>query len=294
MENLFKMPKKIIVLGSLFFLFSCAQDELLKDDSLKTTSETLTEKWSIDKVNVFKGPNVAVGNGTVRSWISLRKETGLPYEIGIEMTPGALELDGLPDEGEHTPSHIVPLHPKAKQLTPFDHLGLNWQNHGHPANPKFLAKHFDIHFYMISVEDRLAILPWSLATNVAFNNPPIGDLYIPSDYVKAPGSGSAAAQMGKHWLPLSARDPNFFFDKIMVYGTYDWKFIFVEPMITLDYLLSTNLNSRNNSYTQPILFEKAGYYPTMYNIYRDPKTGNTNITLSGFNYQVATPRLTPN
>lgn len=59
-------------------------------------------------------------------------------------------------------------------------------------------------------------------------------------------------------------------------------------MISIDYQL-LNIDSKNNNYSQPTLFEKAGYYPTKYNIYRDPKTGNIKITLTDFVARAATP-----
>jgi hypothetical protein len=302
MENLFTMSKKIIVLGSLFFLFSCAQDELLNDDLLEITSQNFTQKWSADKLNVFKGPKVAIGNDSARSWVSVRKDTGLPYEIGIEMTPGA--LTGLPDDtpGLEGPTIVLPLHIKAKQLTPFKHIGLNWQNHGHgggPTNTEFNSPHFDFHFYTISNEERLAIPDWcSCPADAAFNiyppttttttNPPITITtggYMPLGYVTPPGQGAVYGQMGKHWLPIPF---NYLpFTKVMVYGTYNGKIVFVEPMVTLEYLSSNPDFSA--AYSQPELFEKAGNYPTKYNIYRDAKTGNTKITLSNFVSRVATP-----
>jgi hypothetical protein len=51
-------------------------------------------------------------------------------------------------------------------------------------------------------------------------------------------------------------------------------------MITLDYLLSKPDFSAN--YSQPQFFQKAGNYPTKYNIFHDAATGNTYITLSEF------------
>jgi hypothetical protein len=66
----------------------------------------------------------------------------------------------------------------------------------------------------------------------------------------------------------------------MVYGSYNGQLIFVEPMITLDYLLS-NVDF-SIDYSQPEHFAKAGNYPTKYNIYHDAITGNTYITLSEF------------
>jgi hypothetical protein len=282
MENLFRVPKKIIVLGLLFFFFSCSQDEMISNDLQTNAPQSLSSKISKDKLNVFKGPEVALGYGKVRSWISV-DQNGLPNEIGIEITPEAfknLTTDNaktVPPEGA---TIVVPLNLKAAQLTPFDHIGLNWNPNGHPPPGVFDVPHFDIHFYMISVEEQLAIPEWSPETDAAFNlYPPTG--YMPADYVTPPGAATAEAQMGKHWAPLSVfTDPNFSFTKIMIYGSYNGKFTFVEPMITLDYFLSNPDFSAN--YSQPEFFEKAGNYPTKYNIYHDAASGNTYVTLSEF------------
>ena len=219
----------------------------------------------------------------MRSWISIRKDTRLPHEIGIEMTPQALQ--GLPTE-DHGATIIAPLHIKARQLTPFTHIGVNWQPYGH-SNTPFIKPHFDIHFYIISNEEREAIPEYSARTASAFNLPLPGSAYMPLDYSRPPGQGAVYPQMGKHWLPL-ALAPYLPFTKIMVYGSYNGKFIFVEPMISLDYLLA-NIDSKNNDYSQPLKFKKAGYYPSKYNIYRDPKTGNIKITLTNFTARAASP-----
>ncbi|MBC7845968.1 MAG: hypothetical protein H7Y10_05710 [Flavobacterium sp.] len=281
MENLFRMPKKIIVLGSLLFLFSCSQDEMVNNDLQESAPLSFTAKMSSDKVNVFKGPQVALGYGKVRSWISLNQKNGLPSEIGLEITPEAFK--NLTTENNKTipPDHktiVVPLHLKAKQSTPFDHIGLNWNPNGHVPQGVFDVPHFDIHFYMISVEEQMAIPAWSPETDAAFNlYPPMG--YMPADYGTPPGPATAEPQMGKHWLPNNL-GPYLPFSKIMIYGSYNGKLIFVEPMITLDYLLSNVDFSMD--YSQPELFAKAGNYPTKYNIYHDATTGNTYVTLSGF------------
>jgi len=283
MENLFYTSKRLILIGLLFLFFSCSQDDLLNNDSPKTSSESLSNSELASKKDyiVFKGPEVEIGNGIVRSWFKVSKDE-MPIEIGVEMTPGALA--GLPDESDHSETIVVPLHLKAKQLTPFNHVGINWNPNGHPPPGVFDVPHFDIHFYMISVEDQLAIPAWSPSTDALFNNyPPPG--YMPADYETPPGPATAEAQMGKHWLTtnLGAYLP---FSKIMVYGSYNGEFTFIEPMVTLDYLLS-NVDF-SSPYSQPLYFEKAGYYPTVYNIRHDSETGNTNITLSGFVARVAT------
>lgn len=281
MENLFRMPKKIIVLGSLLFLFSCNQDEMVINDLQESAPLSFTAKMKSDKVNVFKGPQVALGYGKVRSWVSLNQKNGLPSEIGLEITPEAFK-NLTTENNKIIPSDhktiVVPLHLKAKQSTPFNHIGLNWNPNGHMPPGVFDVPHFDIHFYMISVEEQMAIPAWSPQTDAAFNlYPPMG--YMPVDYGTPPGPATAEPQMGKHWSPnnLGAYLP---FSKIMIYGSYNGKFIFVEPMITLAYLLS-NVDFTTD-YSQPEHFAKAGNYPTKYNIYHDVTTGNTYVTLSKF------------
>ncbi|WP_367774025.1 hypothetical protein AB3G33_08085 [Flavobacterium sp. WC2421] len=279
MENLCTLLKKVVLLGSLFFLYSCSQDEMISTDLQTNTSKPFNVKTNAMKLNVFKGPQVTLGYGKVRSWISV-DGSGNPNEIGIEMTAEALlnperDKNNAPLAGS---TIVIPLHLKAHQLTPFDHIGLNWNPNGHEPEHVFDVPHFDIHFYMISLDEQLAIPAWSESTNDLFNNyPPLG--YMPADYFTPPDGGTAEAQMGKHWLPLNL--PDYLpFSKIMIYGSFDGDLIFVEPMITLEYLLS-NEESRLN-YSQPEHFAKAGNYPTKYNIYHDAKTGSTFITLSDF------------
>lgn len=280
MEHLFTMSKKIIGFGALLFLFSCSQDEMINSDLQTNSTFLLTGKKANEKLNVFKGPEVQFGYGKVRSWISVDRN-GNPNEIGIEMTPEAFKNITDEEDKKIPADHstiIVPLHLKAKQATPFNHVGLNWNPHGHIPEGVFDVPHFDIHFYTISVEEQLAIPEWSPATNDLFNNyPPLG--YMPADYFTPPDAATAEAQMGKHWLPANLGD-YLPFSKIMIYGSYDGNVIFVEPMITLDYLQS-NVDS-STPYSQPEHFQKPGNYPKMYNIRHDPKTGNTYITLSDF------------
>ena len=280
MENLFTLPKKMIALGALFFVFACSSDNTTNDDLQSDATVLLSGKMNTDKLSIFKGPEVQFGYGKVRSWISITKN-GTPIEIGLEMTADAFKNLTAENDKKIPTDHstiIIPLHLKAKQHTPFNHIGLNWNREGHFPEGVFDVPHFDMHFYMISVEDQMAIPSWSAETDATFNNyPPDG--FMPADYFTPPGDATAEPQMGKHWLPVNL--PDFLpFSQIMIYGSYDGKVIFVEPMITLDYLLS-NVDS-STSYSQPEHFQKPGNYPTKYNIYHNPNNGNTYITLSEF------------
>lgn len=267
---------KIVLLSFLFILVSCEKEDFTEVNNNKTNSEELKADSKGNLINVFKGPQVRLGNGMARSWISVNSN-GFPQELGVEFTTGALR--DLPLDSEHENTIVLPLHHKAKQLTPFDHIGLNWNPNGHDPEGVFTVPHFDIHFYMISVAERIAIPEWSPDSDAAFNNYPIRG-HMPADYITLPGAIGAEAQMGKHWLPANLGD-YLPFSKIMILGTYDGEFIFVEPMVTLQTL--TNIRTKMEfSYSQPDIFDVPGNYPTKYNIYADPLTENRNVTLSKF------------
>ncbi|MFD1095832.1 hypothetical protein [Salegentibacter chungangensis] len=278
-KSMLYLNTSVIFLGTLFS--SCSKtdeiDQFSEDPSAKDLSvETLNLKYSgknDEKLRVFKGPQVQLGEGKIRSWISLDSED-FPVEIGLVMTSEVFNnLEILPES--HTPV-VLPLHHKAKELTPFEHVGVNWQSAGHL--PVFLVKHFDIHFYMITNEERLAIPEYSASTDAAFNLfPPEG--YMPGDYGAPPGEDAVYPQMGKHWLPLDL--PSYLpFTEIMVLGTYNGEFIFIEPMITLEVLQSNP--DFSGAYSQPMYFQETSNYPTTYNIYEDADTGDVYVSLSEF------------
>lgn len=260
------------MLTILLFITACQKQDLQPNESLVSSSK---QKKSLslqeEKTNTFYGPQVHIGDGKGRSWIRIT-HTGKPEEIGIEMTADA--LNGLAMDDHVT--WDLPLHQKAKAVTPFDHINVNWNPHGHPPEIFFSAPHFDFHFYMISEEERMSIPAWSPATDALFNNyPPPG--YMPVDYSTPPGPDGSEPEMGKHWLPPP---PTFLpFTKVMILGTYNGKFNFIEPMITLNYLQSKTNSSQ--PYSQPALFEHTGkYYPTIMNIYYE--NGKHYVSLSGF------------
>jgi hypothetical protein len=221
----------------------------------------------------FKGPEVSMGNGKTNSFFKIDGD-GNPLEIGIEMTMEA--LTGLPQDPANFQgsTFVLTLDPKALELTPFDHLVVNWNVHGHPPANVFTVPHLDFHFYTITMAERMAIGPYSPATAAKFDLlPPAG--FMPASYTADPGGVPA---MGKHWGNPANPLP---FTHVMTYGSYNGQLNFVEPMVTLAVLQAgTKINM---PYAQPEKFEKAGkWYPTKYNIYMDASTHKHYVTLSDF------------
>ena len=202
----------------------------------------------------------------MRSFITI-SHTGVPYEAGVEMTADALQ--GL---GHEVIQLSFPFHKKAGEVTPFDHVLLDWNPHGH--EPFFYElPHFDFHFYTVSEKERMAISPTSPHMEQL---PPMQ--YWPQGFVPTPGG---VPQMGKHWInPASPEiSGGQLFTHTFIYGSYAGKFIFVEPMITRSFLLSGQTVSM--PYGQPNQFMATNtYHPTKYNIYR--RDGKYYVTLSDF------------
>ncbi len=250
-----------LVLSVMLLASSCQKEAMTPDGS---GVQALSANAATS--NVFKGPVLAIGDGHARSWIRIGHD-GQPQEIGVEITEAA--LTSLPD---HNYPMLLTLHQKAKDVTPFDHIGFNYMRHGHFPPGVFDVPHFDVHFYLQSVADRVAIpAPGPASLPMFMLLPPGG--YMPPTYTPT----APEAQMGLHWGPPP---PTFLpFSRVMIYGSYNGALTFIEPMVTVSYLQS---GASSNPYLQPARFAEAGNYPTVYNVYQDTKSGSRNVTLSNF------------
>jgi hypothetical protein len=268
--------KKLTTIIAAGILFSACQknnDQVSKDEL--TTEEKIvipTDKNFIarnseeDQFNTFYGPVVQMGEGHVRSWINISHDNK-PLAIGIEFTEGVLhqQHEDIPDAGEHGHTLLM-LHQKAKELMPFDHLTMGFMTAGHPPPGIYSVPHFDFHFYKMSLEDRLAIPAFSPATAAAFNNLP-SPQYIPPGYFRAPNEG--IIRMGTHFIDLLSPEFNGQpFTHTFIYGAYDGKVTFLEPMVTLAIFQSGVTVQKQ--IRQPQLFDPSNtYYPTRYNIWKN-------------------------
>ena len=225
--------------------------------------------------NTFYGPAVKMGNRHVRSWINISKKDKRPLALGIEFAPGSLQ--NLPTDPTDfaASTFILPLHEKARELTPFDHITINWEPEGHEPPGVYDVPHFDIHFYKISVVEQLAV------TGVP-GLPPAGG-FLPASYVI---QGATVPQMGTHWLdpafPELQPPPNHSpFTHTLIYGSDNGKVIFLEPMITRDFILSGDFVRK--SYPQPAQFSPAGtFYPTVYKIWKSWENRRHYVALTNF------------
>ncbi len=262
MKNLVKITMLTLIVSLSAIIQSCQKEEMInnKNESANSSSDELKSLGS----NIFYGSTVPMGNGTARAWIKVDGNgNGDPVAVGIELSEKALE--NLP---ELNTEFVLDL-PKNKGGNFYTHILIGWNPNGHL--PFYGVPHFDFHYYWIPIEDRMAIGP---------ENSPLFDilpaqLYIPENYMKVPGG---VPHMGAHWVDLMA--PEFTggeFTRTMIWGSYDGEFIFVEPMITTEFLLTHP--DEVIPMSQPTAFQTSGWYPESYKVSYTEHPGKYSIVL---------------
>jgi len=232
---------------------------------------------------VLEGPKVQVHDGNAWTWITTSK-FGTPEAMAIVIDDAALNSVPI---GEHAHeggrqmheggnNYILKFHKRARIL-PFDHVGLDWNPNGHIPEPIYGKPHFDFHFYMTSEED-VAAIPAYEVDSAKFLNWPAPE-YFPLNYLNG---GGGEAKMGTHWVDVNSPEFNGgAFTQTFIYGSYDGQVSFYEPMITLEFLKSTNSFVR--SIPQSEKFARNGYYPTRMSLTKHD--GLTELILDRFVYR---------
>ena len=228
---------------------------------------------------VFKGAEQQFQHGKAWTWYEV-DDNDKPLRIAVaidSMAMKSLDTSHAGTEGHHHVNMIsLPFHPKAA-ATPFQHVGLDWNPQGHEPAGIYDKPHFDFHFYMMSEADRMAIPDYATAAAKFDNHPGAG--YMPATYVPTPGG---VPQMGAHWIDVTTPELNGQpFTQTFLYGSYDGKVTFFEPMITEVFI--SGHTSFERAIPQAAKFQQDGYYPTKERI--EKANGVTSIILEGFVYK---------
>lgn len=228
-----------------------------------------------NKSGTFLGPSQAIGDGTAKTYVTVDND-GKPSEVGIRMS--AASLNGLPTEDAVPPRMLILALPAQASATAFDHVMLNWNSHGHEPAELFGKPHFDMHFYMIDPASVEKINP---SSSQAANLP--APKYIPLDYVTPPGTPAenTVPAMGLHWLDRTdGFEPGKYdFKQTVINGSWDGRYIFVEPMMTRAWMLTKQAVHENIK--QPQAYQRNGYFPTTYNVRYDDQAKEYLISLGG-------------
>jgi len=176
--------------------------------------------------DVTAGPEVAIGEGTAYAFVET-DSAGAAVRLGIALSASAVEAAG------HEMTMVTLELPEAARAAGYDHAMLDWNPHGHEPAHLFDVPHFDMHFYMMEKAEVEAIDPASAGASIR-PDPAL----MPASYAPPP-EVQVVPKMGEHWIDVT--DPTYGgkpFEAVLLYGGFDGKVIFVEPMVTQEALLS--------------------------------------------------------
>lgn len=209
----------------------------------------------------YKGKAVRIGNGSAHTVVHT-DASGKPHAIGIVFTSDALE--GLPaagDVGHSDVPYVLPMPVKGPK-TVVDHAVINWEPSGHPPSKVYDVPHFDFHFYLVSQAEHVSIRFNSENDSGEPSQQPPRDL-LPAGYVIPPGT--AVPEMGVHAINTTSTElQGQPFNATFIYGYYNQRLTFLEPMASLEFLRSKP--SFSAPVIRPARYSKPGTYPSSYTI----------------------------
>ena len=235
------------------------------------------------KKGLFKGEEVTIHNGKGWTWTKVNKK-GAPEQIGFTITDDALNSvpkgsgsTGHNAHAVHEDYWVAKFNPVAGTIIPFNFVLLNWNPNGHPPENIYDKPHFDFHFYSQTPEEVMAIGPYEV-DSLKFNNVPAAE-YFPAKYVN---TGHSLPKMGAHWVDVTSPELHGKpFTETFIYGSFDGKVTFYEPMITLEFLKTQKKYERD--IPVPSKFQEEGWYPTAMKIVKHD--GQTDVILDKFVYR---------
>jgi hypothetical protein len=122
--------------------------------------------------------------------------------------------------------------------------------------------HFDFHFYLVSRAAQEKVRFHNDAESGQPQQQAPAEL-LPQGYAIPPGT--AVPKMGVHAINMSSGELHGQpFTATFIYGYYNRKQTFLEPMVSLDYLLSKP--SFSTAITRPSHYSKPGVYPGAYSV----------------------------
>ncbi|MBK9017326.1 MAG: DUF5602 domain-containing protein [Saprospiraceae bacterium] len=248
------LPCLLLAMTTLFTFTAC------EDDNPKPKTE-------------FFGPEISVGDGKAKSFVKT-DNLGEPIEIGFMFDEKALQ--NLPTGDPHGHEYKLKL-PTDVDIAPFNHITFDWNEHGHEPPGVYDLPHFDCHFYFISEAERGAIGP---NDTLQFNKPLPAE-NLPPNYLETPGG---VPGMGAHVVDLLSPEiaGTGVFTKTFIFGKYDGELVFIEPMITMDYLKGKP--NVSTPIRQPQKWQQDGYYPASYDIRYNASSKMYSIVMQGLQH----------
>ncbi len=241
---------------------------------LVVTASTILFACDKEKNKEYKSEQATLHNGKV--WTSAKLGSdGKPLSLSIIVDDAAMNSVPVGQPSDHmSPANNLMIPISDKSGTPFKFAMVNWNSSGHEPDHVYTLPHFDFHFYTASQNEVMNYMD-----EQKLNAEPDA-AYIPANHISGPG----VPMMGKHFIDATSPElAGQTFTQTFLFGSYNRKVVFWEPMITRDFL--KNNSNFERSLPQPAKFIEAGYYPTKMKVSKHK--GVTEISLLEFQYRQA-------
>jgi hypothetical protein len=228
MNNSFTKPLSFVFLLSV--ISACSHE----DATHEQVAHPQTAPPPVVEERMVQGECGMVFDGEVCTWSKMLGDELVAFGASVPLS--SVENADLEAEFIFPPAFVarLPMPDAVRSQTGIDHLGVNWESHGHPPGP-FFTPHFDFHFYTASTDEVDAID----CTDVS-KPESLPEGYILPD-AELPGLGVLVGlcvpQMGMHGLSAAEAEATELFGASMVVGYYSKKPIFIEPMVARDLML---------------------------------------------------------
>jgi hypothetical protein len=286
-----------VAVSSMAMLAIAACNDVSSSDPTRAAAERIGGPGT----RIQYGTPLKVGGGRARAYLALDEKNGnRTIELGVALDESA--MNGLPQHGSGGGPHgnfvEYLLQLPTQNTTPFKFVELDWNPMGH--GEPYTQPHFDFHFYTVSLEERNAIDPSDpeFATKAA-NYPAAGT--IPTFYANPavilgiPPASIAVPRMGIHWvdvrspeLQAMAGHPDNYqpFTKTFIYGSWNGKLTFMEPMITREYIMAKRASTNPAVIDERIAiststgYPPGAFHPSAYRITYDAQAKEYRIALT--------------
>jgi hypothetical protein len=246
------------------------------------------------------GEPLRLGNGRARAYALIDQKAGRTLELGVALDEQAMEglRAPVPGADPHHDHDMLTLQLPKSHASDFRFVELNWNPQGHGA--PYAEGHFDFHFWTASEAERHAIMPSDpqYAAKAA-HDPAASDVppfyFNPATALNLPPEAVAVPMMGMHWLDARAPElqgllgkPEAYkpFTSTFIYGAWDGRLIFMEPMITRSHIVAKR-DAADPAVRDQVIpistspsYPSGGFRPTAYRIAWDAQAREYRVALT--------------
>ena len=255
-------------------------------------------------VERIEGGYTDVGTGRISTYAEMAARGG-PTAIGVSFSSSFMNAPPASHSDEHRcydrnkdgvvdrPAECnmwhewaVPLPTDATKRpdVPFKWALINWNPIGHIPPGVYDLPHFDVHFYLETIENVFAIEPGTCGPEfVRCDQFDLAKKSIPGNYIHHDYKdvGAVAPAMGNHLIDLTSPEFNGQrFERTWIFGIYGGRITFYEEMLARDYILGKP--DKCHPIKTAAAVDRAGYYPTVSCVRYDAARDTYTVSMEQF------------